>query len=68
MQNWTPILLAVVGVLAAGAAAFLVLRWVESKVETIIAELRAIRGNLDKLWADREIAEEKAEAEEELKV
>jgi hypothetical protein len=65
MQNWAPILLAVVGVLAAGAAAFLVLRWVEAKVETIISELRAIRTNLDKLWADRDVQEKE---EEELKV
>jgi hypothetical protein len=35
------------------AAALLAVWWVETKVAVIIAELKAIRENLDKLWADR---------------
>jgi hypothetical protein len=27
--------------------------WAETRVATIIAELKSIRENLDKLWADR---------------
>jgi hypothetical protein len=35
------------------AAALFLAWWAETKVAVIIAELKAIRGNLDKLWADR---------------
>jgi hypothetical protein len=35
------------------AAALLAAWWVEKKVTIVITELRAIREDLDKLWADR---------------
>ncbi len=35
------------------AAAMLVGWWAETKVTGIITELKAIRENLDKLWADQ---------------
>jgi hypothetical protein len=35
------------------AAALFVAWWAETKVTVIIAELKAIRENLDKLWADQ---------------
>lgn len=35
------------------AAALLVAWWAETRTTIIMVELKAIRGNLDKLWADR---------------
>ena len=35
------------------AAVLLVAWWAETRATVIIAELKAIRANLDKLWADR---------------
>ena len=35
------------------AAALLVAWWAETRATIIIEELKAIRANLDKLWADR---------------
>jgi hypothetical protein len=45
------------------AAALIAGSWAEAKLNIIIAELRAIRENLDRLWSDRteqdvDIAEE----------
>ena len=46
------------------AAALIVCAWAEAKLTIIIAELRAIRMDLDKLWSDR-TEEEGHSAEEE---
>lgn len=35
------------------AIALLVAWWAETKVNIVIVELKAIRDNLDKLWADQ---------------
>jgi hypothetical protein len=45
------------------AAALVFGAWAESRLTIIIGELRAIRENLDKLWADR-AEESPAEGEE----
>jgi hypothetical protein len=47
------------------AAALIVGAWAEAKLNIIIAELRAIRQDLDKLWSDRTEEEvDSAEPEE----
>ena len=40
-------------VLLIGVAALVAAWWAETKVAIIIAELKAIRADLDKLWSDR---------------
>jgi hypothetical protein len=40
------------------AVAVIFALWAEAKTNVIIAELHAIRENLDKLWSDRAEAEE----------